>query len=44
MFFVVIKLLFFVCNLSEKVELFIFCIEKYELKLDDMFYYILYIF
>lgn len=41
---VAIKLSLLVCNSSEKAELLIFCTEKYELKLDDMSYYILYTF
>lgn len=41
---VAIKLWLLVCNSSEKAELLIFCTEKYELKLDDMSYYILYTF
>lgn len=41
---VAIKLSLLVCNSSEKAELLIFCTEKYELKLDDMSYYVLYTF
>lgn len=41
---VAIKLSLLVCNSSEKAELLIFRTEKYELKLDDMSYYILYTF
>lgn len=41
---VAIKLSLLVCNSSEKAALLIFCTEKYELKLDDKSYYILYTF